>query len=313
MQLIFGPVNSRRFGTSLGIDLSPQTKQCNFDCLYCELAPAAPIKEQHYTVTVEEIIKELQKHLSSEIDVITLTANGEPTLYPQLDKLVDALDHIKNTTKTLILSNAATLDDSTIFKTLLKLDKVKLSLDAASQEVFKKIDRPVEGLSIEQIKKNIITFSKAYGGELYIEILFVKGLNDTDAEIAKLNATLLEIANIARIDIGTIDRPPAYPVEPLGFDTLYSISKKFDPSLPVYIASRKQTTSHKESYSTEEILNTLDKRPLTKEDMEILFDDDSMQRFETLLKEGKITTKKVGEMAFYIPSENFKRKRVKNS
>ena len=140
MKTIFGPINSRRFGSSLGIDLSPALKQCNFDCLYCELAPSATTDKQANTVEVSTIINELQEHLNSQIDVITITANGEPTLYPHLDELIDKLNKIKNSTQTLILTNSATLVDEKVFNSLLKLNQVKLSLDAVSANVFKRID-----------------------------------------------------------------------------------------------------------------------------------------------------------------------------
>ena len=93
MKFIFGPVASRRFGTSLGIDLSPDTKQCNFDCLYCELAPAATIDAYKQAYTPDEILTELQSSLNEHpnADVITLTANGEPTLYPYLDELIEKI------------------------------------------------------------------------------------------------------------------------------------------------------------------------------------------------------------------------------
>ena len=80
---------------SLGIDLSSSLKQCNFDCLYCELAPMATVAKQKESVTVEEIISQLKPHLSQKIDVITLTANGEPTLYPDLYNLIIKVNKIK--------------------------------------------------------------------------------------------------------------------------------------------------------------------------------------------------------------------------
>ena len=314
MQIIFGPVNSRRFGSSLGVDLSPQTKQCNFDCLYCELAPAKPVEKQNYVVSVDEVINALKEHLTNEIDVITITANGEPTLYPYLDELIKHIDAIKGETKTLILSNAATLDNQKIYKTLLEIDKVKLSLDGATPQTFKKIDRPQKNIHIEDLITAMQRFSKEYKGELYVEILFVKGVNDSDDEIAKLNEVLLTLHNITRVDIGTIDRPPAYPVEPLSYEELHIISKKFDASLPIHIASRKQSENvSPQHYSKEEICNTLDKRPLTKEDIELLFDKESRKILQQLIKEGQIITKKVGNLEFFLPSKNFFRKRSKRS
>ena len=308
--IIFGPVNSRRFGMSLGIDLSPALKQCNFDCLYCELAPAQTLAKQTQTVGVDEIIMQLRKHLTEDIDVITLTANGEPTLYPYLEKLIDEINKIKGTTQVLILTNSAALVDEKVFNALLKLDQVKLSLDAVSSSIFKKIDRPHKSIKVEDIITQVISFSKRYKGKLFIEILFVHELNDSQEEIEKLNKVLLDIRPL-RIDLGTIDRPPAYPVVGVSFKELRKISLMFDSSLPINIASRVHAEPNNASYNKEEIINTLDKRPLTKEDINLLFDTDTMLLFEQLLKQNEIAVKIIGDLEFYIPISNIERKRKK--
>ena len=308
--IIFGPIHSRRFGVSLGVDLSPSHKQCNFDCLYCELAPAATTDTQTQPLSVKSIITELYKHLDEKVDVITLTANGEPTLYPHLSELIDAINKIKKTTQTLILTNSATLVNKKVFDALLKLDQVKLSLDAISNDVFKKIDRPHPSIKIEDVVTKVQEFSKIYKGKLFIEILFVHGLNDTPQEVQKLNEVLLTL-NIERIDLGTIDRPPAYPVVGVSYKELRELSLMFDSSLPIHIASRVHAEPNNSYYSDEEILNTLDKRPLTQEDIALLFDEDTQKRFHTLVEIGTIVTKTLSNLEFFIPKENLKRKRSK--
>ncbi len=310
MKTIFGPINSRRFGSSLGIDLSPALKQCNFDCLYCELAPSATISEQKNVVEVSAIINELKEHLHDKIDVITITANGEPTLYPYLNELIDELNKIKNGTQTLILTNSSTLVNKKVFNSLLKLDQVKLSLDAVSNSVFKRIDRPHVDIKIEKIVQKVIEFSKVYKGKLFIEILFVKDLNDTKEEIQKLNDVSMRL-KVTRIDIGTIDRPPAYPVSGVSYKELHEISHLFESSLPIHIASRIHAEPNNASYDDEEILNTLDKRPLTAEDIDLLFDEESKKRLDLLLKNSKIAKKSVGNLEFFILHENEERKRAK--
>ncbi|MBN2817053.1 MAG: radical SAM protein [Campylobacterales bacterium] len=283
---------------SLGIDLSPAIKQCNFDCLYCELAPMATVDKQSLTITVDEIIEALTPHLHDKIDVLTLTANGEPTLYPELDTLIDAINTIKGKTETLILTNSATLTDKKTYNALLKLDQVKLSLDAITPEIFKKIDRPHKSINVDEVVQKVIEFSKEYKGKLFIEILFVHTLNDTDAEVAKLNEVLLQI-DATRIDLGTIDRPPAYPVSGISYKELYTIALQFHASLPIHIASRIHAEPNNSSYTTEEICNTLDKRPLTHEDILLLFDASSIERLNELLKNGKVRIKQVNNLEFY--------------
>ncbi len=299
-KVIFGPIHSRRFGKSLGIDLSPGKKQCNFDCLYCELDPAKTMGTQDEVLSVEMITAAVKKGLEEhqDIDFLTITANGEPTMYPYLSELIDEINKIKGNTKTLILSNAATIDDPKVQDTLLKLDEVKLSLDCATQKCLKKLDRSHSGIDVENIKAGMLEFKRRYNGPLVIEILIVKTLNDSEDEIARLNDFLLKLQP-TRIDIGTIDRPPAFDVKPVSYEELLHISHLFDSSLPVYIASRKKADISASSYSYEEILETLSKRPLTREDIEALFDEESQKRAENLLHKGKIRLVETNGVKFY--------------
>ena len=311
-KIIFGPVNSRRFGMSLGVDLSPSSKQCNFDCLYCELAPAQTVQKQSHTVSVKAIIDELVEHLDTKIDVITLTANGEPTLYPELDYLIEEIDKVKVNTQTLILTNSANLVNPSIYNSLLKLDQVKLSLDAVSPDIFKKIDRPHTDIDVNKIVQKLIEFSKSYTGKLFIEILFVHELNDTQEELSKLNNVLLEVECV-RVDLGTIDRPPAYPVMGVSYKELHEISMSFASSIPIHIASRLHAEPNNSAYSEEDILNTLDKRPLTQEDINLLLDEESKSRLKFLISKGEVLIKETSNLKFLVPSKNMQRKRQKNS
>jgi wyosine [tRNA(Phe)-imidazoG37] synthetase (radical SAM superfamily) len=289
MGIIFGPINSRRFGKSLGIDLSPNIKQCNFDCLYCELKASKVTDRYLDIIDIDKIKKELNIALKkySDISVITITANGEPTLYPYLDNLIDYVNSIKGTKKSLILSNSSTIDKIEVQNSLLKFDIVKLSLDCATRRCLKRLDRAEQNIDIENIKKGILEFNKKFKNELIIEILFVKGINDNKNEISKLNE-FLEKLNPTRVDIGSIDRPPAYRVEPLSYNKLREISFEFNPKIPINIVSRKNIELSPNYYSQEQILDTLKKRPLTKEDINILFDKESKENLNNLLKKGYI-------------------------
>ena len=301
--VIFGPIHSRRFGKSLGIDLSPFKKQCNFDCLYCELDPAKTMDTQDEVLSVNEITEAIKEALKEhqDIDVLTITANGEPTLYPYLSELIDEINRFKGEIKTLILSNASTIDDPKVRSALMKLDEVKLSLDCATQECLKKLDRSHAGIEIDAIKEGMLIFRENYRGSLIVEVLIVQGLNDSDAQIEALNTYLLELRP-DRIDIGTIDRPPAFAVNPVSYARLLQISRRFDAVLPVYIASRKKADISVSSYSNEDILDTLSKRPLTREDIEALFDEDSLERFEKLLKKGAVISVRTNGVIFYKKS-----------
>ncbi|MCB4759323.1 MAG: radical SAM protein [Sulfurovum sp.] len=298
--IIFGPISSRRFGKSLGVDLSPGKKQCNFDCLYCELSPAKTMVQQDEVLSVEEIIASIKKGLEGheDIDVLTITANGEPTLYPNISELIDAINKIKGNTKTLILSNASTINSSKVQEALLKFDEVKLSLDCATQKCLKKLDRSHSGIDVEHIKLGMLTFKDKYHGSMIIEILVVKDLNDSKAEIEQLNNYLMKLRP-ARIDIGTVDRPPAFDVKSVSYKELLFISHLFDASLPIHIVSRQKAEVNPSTYTQEEILQTLSRRPLTEEDICVLFDKESQKRFEMLKSEGRVISVNIVGVIFY--------------
>ncbi|WP_323587935.1 radical SAM protein [Aliarcobacter butzleri] len=285
--IIFGPIPSRRFGISLGIDLSPSKKQCNFDCLYCELEGAKTVDKMDTFPSVDEIIKAIKESFKNhpKIDVITITCNGEPTLYPKLSELIDEINKIKGETKTLILSNGSTIYKKEIFEALLKIDIVKLSLDCVSEKCFKKLDRQNKSVEIEKIVPSMIEFSQKTKKDFVLEVLFVKDINDKDEEIELLFNAVKQI-NPKRIDIGTIDRPPAYKVNPVNYEFLEDIANKFE-GLNVNIVF-KNRPKQIISYNKEEILSMINRRPLTIEDIENMFDKQSKIFLEELIRNEEI-------------------------
>lgn len=296
--IIFGPIPSRRFGMSLGIDLSPNIKQCNFDCLYCELSYAKTISKQIDVISVEEIISQLKTGLENHqnIDVITFTANGEPTLYPHLSELIDEIDKIKGDIKTLILSNGANIYEDEIQKTLSKIDIVKLSLDCVSPECFKKLDRVDSSVDCSKIVSGMVDFRALHTKQLILEALFVKTLNDNDKEIALLKDAF-NLIQPNRIDIGTIDRPPAYAVQPVSHETLVNIADTLE-GLPVTIAHKNKIVN-KQSFDKNEIKTLLARRPLTFDDVENTFDDKSLELLNILVKEEEISIVNNNGVKFY--------------
>lgn len=296
--IIFGPIPSRRFGISLGIDLSPSKKQCNFDCLYCELEGAKTVDKMDIYPTVEEIIKAIKENFLKhpKIDVITITCNGEPTLYPKLDELVDEINKIKGNTKTLILSNGSTIYKEEVFNTLLKIDIVKLSLDCVSEKCFKKLDRQNSSVEINKIIPAMCEFSKQTKNDLVLEVLFVKDLNDKEEELELLYKSIVSI-NPKRVDIGTIDRPPAYEVKPVSYEFLEYVANRFQ-NLNVNIVYKNRPKLI-QTYNKEEIISMLKRRPLTIEDIENMFDDDSKIVLDTLFKNKVIQLVNSSGVSFY--------------
>lgn len=297
--VVFGPITSRRFGQSLGIDLSPDAKQCNFDCLYCELKRAKPVSVIQNAPPVKEVVASIKNILKRyrNIDVITLTANGEPTLYPHLKELVCELNLIKANSKLLILSNGTTSTCKETREILKEMDIVKLSLDCGTEHCFKKIDRPLEGLHVKDIIGGIKEFREMYSKELVLEVLVVEGINDKRAEFEVLRDIFKEIKP-DRIDIGTIDRPPAYGVKSVSVARLKELADILD-SLPVSIAYKRDYSETKREFSKDEILNMIDKRPQSFDDVTMSFSAKSIKLVNRLVGEGSLYVKSVAGVNFY--------------
>jgi len=295
---IFGPVSSRRFGVSLGIDLSPDTKSCNFDCLYCELPKAQKTDTIQKPPKVDDVIADVKAALLThpQTEVITITANGEPTLYPYLGELIDAINAIKGERRLLILSNSSTLFRPEIQDALAKLDEVKLSLDCVTPGCFNKIDRPLD-VEIPTIIDAIISFRTRFRGKLIIEILLVSGINDTVTEFAAFRP-VLERIHPDRIDVGTIDRPPAYGVQAVPYEKIALLCEALE-GLPYHIVTKPGNSEAASYYSQEEILNTFARRPFSQEDIERLFDEPSKENLAALLAENRLERLESGGKIFF--------------
>ncbi|MGM0379704.1 MAG: radical SAM protein [Bacillota bacterium] len=206
---IYGPVPSRRMGISLGI--SPILKKiCNLSCVYCQLG-----KTKNMTNTCEEfiakekILSEINDYLTnnSSFDVITIVGEGEPTLYLHIDKLINLIK--KSSDKPVaVITNGALLYKKDIRKKLMNADIVLPSFDAYNQKLFKKINRPFKKITFNKFYNGLIQFSKEFEGQIWIEIMLLKDINDDIDSIRKFKKKLTKI-NYKKIFINTPVRPPA--------------------------------------------------------------------------------------------------------
>ncbi len=302
MQIVFGPILSRRFGVSLGVDLSPKIKQCNFDCVYCELSARKPVDTQTSVIPVSIIIDSIKEALKqySDIQVLTFSANGEPTLYPFLKELiVEVKENLKlyPNIKTLILSNGSLFG---IKKEALKyFDIVKFSIDSAVLQNFKRVDKPSKTLNLDSIKKGIKDFSNEFKGDLVAEVLIVNGLND-DIESNTKTAEFLSTINIKRVDISTIDRPSSHNVKPVSNDKLYELSNVYK-NMNVCVVTRKDNNINitPRELTNLEIIELLKRRPLTQKDCEILLTENSYKTLTNMLSKNEIKTRDIAGVSFY--------------
>ena len=144
MSIIFGPIASRRLGQSLGIDLVP-SKTCNLDCLYCEVGKTTAHTEVRQSfIDLDALVAEI-KACSHPIDCLTLTGAGEPTLHKDLDKIIARLK-AEFSYPIVLITNSLLLRDEAVRQEIVNVDMVMPSLDAVTQDVFEKINKPVAGV-----------------------------------------------------------------------------------------------------------------------------------------------------------------------
>ena len=207
---IFGPVPSRRLGSSLGLDLIPY-KTCSFDCIYCQLGrTTCKTLERKEYVSVEEISKELDSFLSNNppaIDYVTLAGSGEPTLNTGFGRLIDLVKE-RTDKPVALLTNSSLLTDEKIRKDLSKADVIVPTLSSSSQEVFEKIHRSCPRIKAGEIITALGSFVREYDTEVHLGVFMVAGYNDDEKSLMGLRDAVSEISP-DYVEINTVTRPPA--------------------------------------------------------------------------------------------------------
>ncbi|MFN8240040.1 MAG: radical SAM protein [Bacteroidales bacterium] len=219
-RIIFGPVKSRRLGVSLGVNLLPaKRKVCNFNCIYCECGWSDyNTIEGGQLPRREEIASELEARLTEmkvrgdKPDVITFAGNGEPTLHPSFNAIIDDTIRIRNNTfpgaRIAVLSNSSAITKPSVREALLRVDMNILKLDSVFDETICNHNQPRLKIDAAELIANLISFN----GHLIIQTLFLRGLykgklidNTTPAElegwlaaIEKIKPSEVMIYTIAR-------------------------------------------------------------------------------------------------------------------
>ncbi|UMB54247.1 radical SAM protein [Lutibacter sp. A64] len=268
---LFGPVPSRRLGMSLGIDLIPK-KVCSLNCVYCEVGKTTNLTTERLEyVKYNSVITELEKFMSNnpKIDYFTFSGSGEPTLNSKIGAILKFIKKKYPIIKTAILTNGTLLYDKNLRKELMDADVILPSLDAASKEVFLKINRPSKKLTIESHIQGLVDLRKEYKGKIWLEILFLKGYNDSKKELTLMKEAILKIKPDS-IQLNTLDRPGTrQDLIPLTKMELQEISDYW--KLPnVEIIASPDKRSNIESYNGNietAILETIARRPCTLDDL----------------------------------------------
>ena len=303
---LFGPVHSRRLGISLGIDLVP-SKTCSLDCVYCECGrTTALVLERGEYADSAKIIDELTHYLSTKpsLDHITFGGSGEPTLNTGTGRIVRFLKESYPQYKCALLTNGTLLYLPQVREEVLPFDIVLPSLDAVSDAVFAKVNRPHGKLENNAVIKGLIEFRKSYKGLVWLEVFIVPGINDTPEELALFKKAITEI-NPDRVQLNSLDRPGTCGwVRPASMEKLQEIAGFFSP-LPVEIISRQAKNSplpQAAERASDSILAMVARRPSTIEEIATLAGltiNEADRILSALVSSHRIEKQVTGNRSFY--------------
>lgn len=269
---LFGPVASRRFGRSLGVDLLP-LKTCTLDCVFCQLGRASssnPNREEY--VPTQDVLAELGYwlHYGGQADFITLSGSGEPTLHTRFGEV---LEFIKAQTliRSLLLTNGTLLHMPEVRQAACVANVVKVSLSAWDQVSFERVNRPPAGITFDKLLQGERDFRAAFSGELWMEVFVIAGINSAPRDMDKIARLAGEIGP-DRIQLNTVARPPAEEFAlAVPREEMQSLSRLFDPPAEV-VAEYRAAHKTGRPMDTEAILAMLRRRPCTAEQIAEAFD-----------------------------------------
>jgi wyosine [tRNA(Phe)-imidazoG37] synthetase (radical SAM superfamily) len=264
----FGPVPSRRLGFSLGVDIIPR-KICTFDCIYCQIGKTTnqEIKRKSFFDTheiVEEIITKAKK--LSHIDHITFSGSGEPTLNSDIGWMIKEIK--KNLDiPVAVITNGSLLNEKEIRDDLNMADVVLPSLDAASEDIFRYINRPHSLIELSAIIEGMKKFRDTYKGNIWLEIMLIKNVNDSIEELRRLKK-VVEYLGVEKVQLNTVIRPPVdKTTDSISITELNKISEYFGHGCEVICDFEKGVEKKEGDDWLEMVLDILKRRSLTLNDI----------------------------------------------
>lgn len=267
MTILFGPVPSRRLGLSLGVDLIPP-KTCTFDCLYCQVGRTTrKTAEPKIFVPTREVLEALRLRLDKvRPDFVTFSGSGEPTLHAQIDQAI-AFVKERGDVRTAVLTNGSLFWRPEVRERVLQADTVMPTLSTVFEKTFEIIHRPHPDLRLPDILEGLRRLRLEYRGQLWVEVVLLAGLNDTEEEIEALSAEMERIAP-DKIQLNTVVRPPSD-------SRALPLDRKRMEDIKNYFGAKAEIIAHAEGFRKERvhgplsvaILEMARRRPVTAVDI----------------------------------------------
>ncbi len=270
MKYLFGPVQSRRLGLSLGIDLVPH-KTCTLNCIYCECGPTTLLTSEirEYVPTVE-VLHEIDQYLSDRpvLDVITFSGSGEPTLHSRIGEIITHIKEAHAGYRVAVLTNGTLLWDARVRENLMNADIVIPSLDAINEETFRIVLRPHMNITPERMMEGLMQFGKDFKGRYILEVFIIPGINTSVEELTEIKNACSKIRH-NEIHLNTLDRPGTVKwVKPASMEEMDEIEDFFRPLNVKVIGSPGMLEMNLiSSGKSDDIISIIKRRPSTAEEL----------------------------------------------
>ncbi len=307
-RITYGPVPSRRLGRSLGIDLLPM-KTCSYDCIYCQLGPTRRTRLRRARfIEPERVVQAVRQALEAkpQVDVLTLSGSGEPTLERGLGEIIRLLKKFFSLPVSVI-TNSSLLYRRSLREELAAADLVLPSMDGWTEPTFKRINRPHNSLELGKILEGLVALRKEFRGEIWLEVLLVHEINDDPDQIPGLLQWVQRI-NPDRVQLNTVSRPPAEAwVRASAPERIQEIRNALGPRAEV-VASFKGLSERGSLADLERrVAETLKRRPLCAEDLRSLFGMELARAeifLEDMAKKNSWRAQSIGGKTYYRPVGN---------
>ncbi len=266
-EYLFGPVPSRRFGRSLGIDLL-RRKTCSYNCVFCQLGPTpqSTLERREYVPT-DAVLDELRRWLDTgeQANYITLAGNGEPTLHSRFGEVLREIRRFSSI-PAVLLTNGSLFGSRRVRYAAGEADVVKISLSAWDEESFGQINRPAPGLDLDVVVEGCRLLQQSCSAAIWLEVMLIDGMNSEPADVAKI-ARLAERIQPERIQLNTVVRPPAEAgIKPVAAEKLEELAVLFTP-VAEPIAAVATLDSGTERMTADELVAIVRRRPCTAADL----------------------------------------------
>jgi wyosine [tRNA(Phe)-imidazoG37] synthetase (radical SAM superfamily) len=302
-RFVYGPVASRRLGFSLGVDIIP-FKTCTLDCVYCQLGSTGrtTVRRRGW-FPPEDILAQIKGAIDSgqRIDVITFSGSGEPTLSKDIGLLVRSIKKM-TAIPVAVLTNGTLLGRADVRRDLAAADIVVPSLDAVPAALFRRVNRPHASLDNRRVIDGLVRFREEFRGEIRLEVMLVKGVNDSPAALAAIGRAVARIRP-DRIELNTVVRPPAdrsaCALEPAA---LASVRKRLGPRAEIVASFAKRKQAPAAGDLERAIRVTVGRRPQTAADITAALGrprDEVREALSRLLAGGRIRRLSHGGRTYY--------------